>query len=247
MRGTPWFLLLSLVGAASARGQDLPPSIVGATQNGDVNGDGKIDLSDSIYLMNYQFLGGPPPVPLFACEPQMSTADVLDFANMEVVGTSTLMRTSEGITARYETSVVPPGHVATLWWVIFNNPEDCQTGTMGACGSPDLRDPMVLSDSMMGMGNVADANGHVEIIAHLSVGEMRESRNAGFDKEPTGLLNPLGAEAHLVVRTHGPLVAEHAAEALNSFGGGCTTSLAPPERGGGEGECVNLAFAIHRD
>jgi hypothetical protein len=28
---------------------------------GDANGDGKIDMADIIYLVNYLYLGGPPP------------------------------------------------------------------------------------------------------------------------------------------------------------------------------------------
>lgn len=35
-----------------------------ATQNGDINGSGTVDLSDAVYLLTYLFLGGPPPVPL---------------------------------------------------------------------------------------------------------------------------------------------------------------------------------------
>jgi uncharacterized protein DUF1566 len=31
--------------------------------NGDVNGDGAIDIGDGIYIINYEFMGGPPPVP----------------------------------------------------------------------------------------------------------------------------------------------------------------------------------------
>ena len=34
--------------------------------NGDVNGNSVIDLSDAVFLLNWLFLGGPPPVP--CCE-----------------------------------------------------------------------------------------------------------------------------------------------------------------------------------
>jgi len=36
--------------------------------NGDVNGDGKLDVSDGIYIINYVFRGGPLPVPI-TCPP----------------------------------------------------------------------------------------------------------------------------------------------------------------------------------
>lgn len=35
-----------------------------ASQNGDVNGDGTIDISDAVYTLTFLFNGGPPPVPL---------------------------------------------------------------------------------------------------------------------------------------------------------------------------------------
>jgi hypothetical protein len=31
--------------------------------NGDVNGDGRLDIADAIYIINHQFRGGPAPVP----------------------------------------------------------------------------------------------------------------------------------------------------------------------------------------
>ncbi len=36
-------------------------------QNGDVNADGAIDLTDAVYTLNYLFSGGPPPAPLAPC------------------------------------------------------------------------------------------------------------------------------------------------------------------------------------
>jgi hypothetical protein len=33
-----------------------------SAQNGDVNGDGKIDIADGIYLLSWLFTGGPEPV-----------------------------------------------------------------------------------------------------------------------------------------------------------------------------------------
>lgn len=36
--------------------------------NGDVNADGNLDISDAVYLLSHLFLGGPEPVP-FPCDP----------------------------------------------------------------------------------------------------------------------------------------------------------------------------------
>jgi hypothetical protein len=39
-----------------------------ASSNGDVNGDGTIDLSDGVYILNWLFVGGPAPEPI-ECPP----------------------------------------------------------------------------------------------------------------------------------------------------------------------------------
>jgi hypothetical protein len=36
--------------------------------SGDVNGDGKLNIADGIYIINHQFMGGPAPVPI-VCPP----------------------------------------------------------------------------------------------------------------------------------------------------------------------------------
>lgn len=48
-------------------GDAVPPYFI-AAQNGDTNADGKVDISDPIYLLQYLYMGGPAPAPLF-CEP----------------------------------------------------------------------------------------------------------------------------------------------------------------------------------
>ncbi|MFQ6002209.1 MAG: M14 family zinc carboxypeptidase, partial [Candidatus Zixiibacteriota bacterium] len=52
---------------------------------GDANGDGEIDISDAIYLVNYLFIGGPEPVPLEAgdvnSDGEITSADVIYLIN----------------------------------------------------------------------------------------------------------------------------------------------------------------------
>jgi hypothetical protein len=52
---------------------------------GDVSGDGQIDASDVVYLINYLFIGGPPPVPLTAgdatCNGVVDAGDVVYLLN----------------------------------------------------------------------------------------------------------------------------------------------------------------------
>jgi hypothetical protein len=52
---------------------------------GDVNGDGKVTVSDVISLINYLFKGGPPPVSLTAsdvnCDGKVTVSDVIYLIN----------------------------------------------------------------------------------------------------------------------------------------------------------------------
>ena len=45
-----------------------------ATENGDVNGDGKRDIADAVSLLTWMFDGGPEPV-AFACPPEEDPCD----------------------------------------------------------------------------------------------------------------------------------------------------------------------------
>lgn len=50
-----------MAGTASAVGSP--------TENGDVNGDGGIDIADAVYLLGFLFQEGPPPVPIIPTNP----------------------------------------------------------------------------------------------------------------------------------------------------------------------------------
>ncbi|NIM99333.1 MAG: hypothetical protein GTO24_15035 [candidate division Zixibacteria bacterium] len=53
--------------------------------HGDANGDEVIDGSDVVYLINYLFRGGDPPVPVDAgdanCDGEVTSADVVYIIN----------------------------------------------------------------------------------------------------------------------------------------------------------------------
>ena len=53
-------------------------------------------------VLAHVFGGGPPPEP---------------------VGSSKLVRTDNGLSADLKTTGLTPGHVVTLWWVVFNYPD----------------------------------------------------------------------------------------------------------------------------
>lgn len=65
-----------LTGASSQAGVN-PPT---ATSNGDLNGDGGLDVSDAIYLLAYLFRGGSPPVACADTPELLARVDTLEAA-----------------------------------------------------------------------------------------------------------------------------------------------------------------------
>jgi hypothetical protein len=57
---------------------------------GDANGDGQVNLADAVYLVNYLFIGGPPPDPMDAgdanCSGDVDLADAVYIVNWLFIG-----------------------------------------------------------------------------------------------------------------------------------------------------------------
>ena len=58
---------------------------------GDANGDGDVNISDAIWLINYVFMGGQPPPPVLACgdangDGAAADSDVIWIINYVFVG-----------------------------------------------------------------------------------------------------------------------------------------------------------------
>ncbi|MFQ6032282.1 MAG: dockerin type I domain-containing protein, partial [Candidatus Zixiibacteriota bacterium] len=60
--------------------QEKPPAV-----SGDANGDGEINSADVVYLINYLFVGGPAPDPLWVgdcnCDEVINSADIIYLIN----------------------------------------------------------------------------------------------------------------------------------------------------------------------
>jgi hypothetical protein len=82
----------SPIGSGSSTHYKLMAGYVGAAfvQRGDANADGNLNSADVAYLINYQFVGGPEPVPLEAgdpnCDGTVNSADVAYLINYQFVG-----------------------------------------------------------------------------------------------------------------------------------------------------------------
>jgi hypothetical protein len=169
----------------------------------------------------------------------------------QITGRSLLIRGRRGIFARYRSNNLIPGHVYTLWWVIWNNPENC--AIPGECNDPDFATPGEVGVDVLfaGSGLVVGANGKGTFYALLRAGDDSESINDLFELPPAGGLqkgNTFSSEVHMVLRSHGPAIPGMIDEQMNSYIGGCTDpfAIAPfTEIPDESGECGDIEFSIH--
>lgn len=189
-----------------------------------------------------------------------ATSAVYWFADGSVVegANARLVRAADAIRTRTHTTGLDAGHVMTMWWVVFNHPEHCEHGAGGmACGEGDLFDgpdgPTGVEPACLyTAGSIVGGNGDARFIDRLAVGESRDScidffvdLVPGLEGEDHGLTNPMGAEVHLVVRSHGPRIPTQVGEQMGTFAGGCQVFLGPgAEHVLDPGECSDLQFAI---
>ena len=186
-------------------------------------------------------------------------ARVLDHATQEPVrgAFSMLERSDRGIETRLRTRS-RPGHAHSLWYVIFNSPENCSDG---ACGDDDIFiDP---SDRSAGFnapqiaatrasavwgsaGAVANRAGRLKLDGALGVGEVPDGpgqvmigRAEDGALAPlgvvTGLEDPRGAVIIVVLQDHGAAHAdpELLERQLTSFQGACNPA------------CEETQLAVH--
>jgi hypothetical protein len=111
---------------------------------------------------------------------------------------SLLVRTDYSVSMNLQTSQLPPRHTVTVLWAIFNHPEFCSRGHFGLrCGPADLSKPQVQASQVFATGHVIGSNGIANFGTHLAVGD---TSNALFGP---GLINPMGADIHIIVFDHG--------------------------------------------
>jgi hypothetical protein len=188
-----------------------------------------------------------------AQEDASSSAPLNSFADFSVLedSASVLNRYENGLSMAIHTSDLVPGDVYTVWWVFFNSPEKCKGGV---CDADDLfvidpetngivmdefgqrvMDPAGLENANISIqyatGGLVDAEGNGHFAAAVAAGNV-----PGIIAGP-GLIDPQTAEVHLVIRSHGPVIADALDAQIMTFGGGCEPADAPP--------CVDVQFAVH--
>ena len=140
----------------------------------------------------------------------------------EVKGaTARLIRHDGGIFANFETKGLTPGHVHTIWFVVVNDPAQCETPF--ACTAKDVlkRSDTVVSDVTGGAGVLVGADGAASFNWHQSEGPLP---GGWFG---AGLIEADKAEIHLVINDHGPLIEGRAFDMLTSYRDGCTDESIP--------------------
>jgi len=159
-------------------------------------------------------------------------SDVIVFeTGVAVGGAGTLLRTNNSVELRMMMSGLDTNAVYTLWWIIFNNPEECTTGAAPAlCGEGDLnpdRDGAGVNPVDGGVRNAAafitgmDGTGN-------TVGKLMEGAPAtGPAVAGFGQLNDsVGAEIHIVIQTHGAPLVGSIDQQMTIPGAACNTECA---------------------
>lgn len=129
---------------------------------------------------------------------------------------ASLTRTDSGIAYRFHARELTPEHAYTLWLVVIDHPEQCQT-TPCAAGDFLVNDGPD-AQVTFAAGHVVGGSGTTTFAGHRSAGDIEGwLDDRSFD-------NPRGAEVHLVVNDHGPRLAEHMPGMIHTYRGGCSDS-----------------------
>lgn len=170
-----------------------------------------------------------------------STSDVHRFSDFSTVegAQSVLVHGPDFVAVTLRTSGLEPLAPYTIWWVIFNEPQNCYE----ACDLDDLFNPdgtmNINPDAdiaiLYGDGLLTDDAGAAAFSAVLF-----EGAPLGEVVYGPGLVDARTAEVHIVVRSHGPLAAD-----LSRAYAQLSTFEPHPTIGGGCVECADQHFAIH--
>jgi len=168
------------------------------------------------------------------------SADLLLVSDLSKSGSGTLTRLPNGITTHInvDPGVIPEGDVVTLWGAIFNDPSVCTAGLPGVstCDFPDIE---AAQGSLVWLGSGIASGGSTQYTGHVMVGDASGDILGLFGlASGPGLLNPAGAEIHVILRTHGqPIPGQLQSQRQTFLGPNCTVDALPGE------PCADLLFA----
>ena len=140
--------------------------------------------------------------PAWAAGSVKTTSDVKDSSDI-VVGSSTLRRTSQGVSMTIQTTGIPAGHAVTVWVCIFRDDGNF--------------------DCLRAAGHVVGADGELNAGGAVKVGDTSESISPAFGADGLGLLDPFGDFVVIVVRDHGPAIPGQIPDQIHSYQPECVT------------------------
>lgn len=170
---------------------------------------------------------------------------------LAVIATIALLEGSLMVVSGSATADQEEQAALTAWWVIFNNPDQCIDG----CDGSDLFVAGVDGCVWHATGQVTNEGGVTLVSSHYLQNASDSPFNCLFGLTG-GLVNTLGAEIHLVARTHGEPAVENLddldeldpgdladlEDQLARFNGGCQPDdLDDPA----DDACIDLQFAVH--
>lgn len=172
------------------------------------------------------------PTAVWAAEPSSSHAHAHSYTkhvethpsqgDVRVIDSAraTLVTTKDGAFASIQTSELVPGNTYTLWFVVINRPQACETSP---CTGKDvlLRSEATQSDVGYGDGIIAGRDGRGEFSTFRPLGELPQAWVG------TGFNDPWASEIHLVINDHGPLIGGRESEMTGTYRGGCTEQSIP--------------------
>lgn len=128
---------------------------------------------------------------------------------------------SNGLSMEIQSNGLPPGHVVTAWWVVLQNPSECDPRP---CTPKDGigRWNKVNNVLTHAGGGVVATDGTLKLSSYLPAGQV------DGNWFPTEITKPTTAEVHVILNDHGPLIPELAAEMLGSYRAGCKDESIPP-------------------
>ncbi len=182
----------------------------------------------------------------------VSFSSVYDLVNGGVeVGKSLLLRKKgKGVAMALKTHMIAD-HAATIWWIIWNSPENCATTPCGLTNA-DFDNagtgPGGTALSMMyAAGNIIRHSGVGTFHGYLKEGVIQGSINDQVGVPDLPLLDAKKAEIHLVVRSHGPRIPGMEGVQTGSYFGGCTTNFPPTfeTTPTNPGECGDIHVSEH--
>ena len=163
---------------------------------------------------------------------------------------ATLMRMDHGVSTTVNTVGLKAGDAVTMWWVVFNQPQNCSDAK---CGENDVfnldaNEKLILNDDgkppfnkaaheaaqisvTYANGHVIDAGGKAKFRGQLPVGDTTQTLFG------PGLVDSMKAEIHLVLRTHQQAKPGQVDAMTYTLNGGCAAKF-PNE------PCEDLQFTV---